>query len=121
MSNEVEKKNERELERHLPATDILERKDGWHMVLDMPGVEPDGLSIDLQDREIVVHGKSTYAPPAGEMHRTEFGAVEYARSFSLTDEVDRDKIKAVLKDGVLDLFLPRAEKTMPRKIEIKAG
>ncbi|MEQ8213978.1 MAG: Hsp20/alpha crystallin family protein, partial [Smithellaceae bacterium] len=46
---------------------------------------------------------------------------DYERSFTLSDEIDRDKICATVKDGVLRLELPKAEKAKPKKITIKAA
>ena len=104
----------------LPATDILEMEDGFHIIMDMPGVASKDLVIDLEDSELTISGKSSY-PGAGnglrKMH-TEFGAQEYQRSFTLSDLVDRNDIKAVLKDGVLRLFLPKAEAMRPRRIPV---
>jgi len=47
--------------------------------------------------------------------------VEFVRTFTLSDMVDRERIRAVLKDGVLNLFLPKAEAAKPRRIEITQG
>lgn len=104
----------------MPATDILEREDGFHIFMDLPGVAPETLSIDLEQNELTVRGKSDYDPQTGQIMRTEFGALNYERVFTLSDMVDRENIKAVVKDGVLDLFLPKAETMKPRRIEIKA-
>lgn len=122
MANEVAKKNSQDMERYIPASDILERADGWHIVVDMPGVAKEDLVLDLQDRELHLSAKSSYVPKNDKQNlRSEFVPAEYARTFALSDEVDREKIQAVLKEGVLDLFLPKADKAKPRKIEIKAG
>jgi HSP20 family molecular chaperone IbpA len=89
--------------------------------MDMPGVKKEDLAIDLQDNEVTVHGKSAYEPKeAGKRLHSEFDTAEYTRTFTLSDVVDRARIKAVLRDGVLDLHLPKAEETKPKKIEIKA-
>lgn len=104
----------------MPATDILEREDGFHIFVDLPGVAPETLSIDLEQNELTVRGQSDYDPLTGQIMRTEFSSLNYERVFTLSDMVDRDNIKAVVKDGVLDLFLPKAETMKPRRIEIKA-
>lgn len=104
----------------MPATDILECDDGFHIFMDLPGVAPESLSIDLEQNELTVRGASGYANQAGQQMRSEFGASTYERVFTLSDMVDREHIKAVVKDGVLDLFLPKAESMKPRRIEIKA-
>lgn len=104
----------------MPSTDILECEDGFHIFVDMPGVAPGDVSIDLEQNELVIRGKSSYEPAAGRHMRNEFGALSYERMFTLSDMVDREHIKATVKEGVLDLFLPKAETMKPRKIEIKA-
>ncbi|MEF2146161.1 MAG: Hsp20/alpha crystallin family protein [Desulfovibrionaceae bacterium] len=122
MSNDIVKKNESVLARVRPATDILEREDGFYVYMDMPGVAREDLVIDLQDGEITVIGKASPAGCAGESCvDEEFAAVEYRRALSVSDIVDSSAIKAGLKDGVLSLFLPRAAKAQPRKIEVQAG
>lgn len=125
-SKDVEKnshltKHEKDVPRFTPATDILEKEDGFHIYMDMPGVKKEDLAIDLQDNEVTVHGKSAYQPQdSGKRLHSEFDNAEYTRTFTLSDVVDRGKIKAVLRNGVLDLHLPKAEETKPKKIEIKA-
>ena len=104
----------------MPATDILECEDGFHIYMDLPGVAPESLSIDLEQNELTVRGESGYTNHAEQQMRNEFSALNYERVFTLSDMVDREHIKAVVKDGVLDLFLPKAETMKPRKIEIKA-
>lgn len=114
--------NAARIERVSPPTDIIEQADGFHIFMDLPGVPPDGLAIDLEENEVTVTGRSAYTPavPDRRMH-VEFDAVEFVRTFTLSDIVDRERIRAVLKDGVLDLFLPKAEAARPRRIEITHG
>lgn len=122
MSNAIKHAEECTLPRVRPATDIFEREDGFHVIMDVPGVSKDALVLDLQDNELYVSGRT--APCAAPQERTddgEFGAVEYARTISVPDLVDRERISASLVNGVLSLHLPRAEKALPRKIEIRAG
>lgn len=104
----------------MPPTDILEREDGYHIFMDLPGVTPESLSIDLEQNELTIKGTSGYVPKTDEVMRGEFEAHAYERVFTLSDMVDRENIKAVVKDGVLDLFLPKAASMKPRRIEIKA-
>jgi HSP20 family molecular chaperone IbpA len=120
MTEEV-KTIEKDVPRYTPATDILEMDDGFHIYMDMPGVAKEDLEIDLKDNEVTIRGMSEYKQQdTGNRLHSEFEAAEYARTFTLSDVVDRARIKAVLKNGVLDLHLPKAEEAKPRKIEIKA-
>ncbi|MBG0776320.1 MAG: Hsp20/alpha crystallin family protein [Desulfovibrionaceae bacterium] len=102
-----------------PMADVVETGEGFHVYMDMPGVGRDGLAVDLANDEVTVRGKSGYAPraDAGSVH-AEFGPVEYARSFAVSDAVNREAITASIRDGVLDLFLPKADEVKPRRIEI---
>ena len=104
----------------MPTTDILECEDGFHIFMDLPGVAPESLSIDLEQNELTIRGESGYNPGKARGMRSEFEPLTYERVFSLSDLVDRENIKAVVKDGVLDLFLPKTEDLKPRRIEIKA-
>ncbi len=104
----------------MPTTDILEREDGFHIFMDLPGVAPEDLAIDLEQNELTVCAKSSYDASESPAMRNEFGLTSYKRVFTLSDMVDRENIKAIIKDGVLDLFLPKAESMKPRRIEIKA-
>lgn len=104
----------------MPATDILEREEGFHIFMDLPGVAPESLSIDLEQNELTIRGESGYNPGESQGMRGEFEPLVYERVFTLSDQVDREHIKAVVKDGVLDLFLPKAESMKPRRITIRA-
>ncbi len=124
MSNEIAKTNETEhsVPRLRQASDIIEREDGFHIFMDMPGVSRDDLSIDLEESELVVTGKARCELAPGEKYiEVEFGGCDYRRAFKLSDAVDREKIKANMNNGVLELFLPKAEAAQPRRIEIQAG
>ncbi|EHJ47817.1 heat shock protein Hsp20 [Solidesulfovibrio carbinoliphilus subsp. oakridgensis] len=122
MTDNEARTEERRLPRVKPATDIIEREDGFYIYVDMPGVAKSELVIDLNEDELKVSGKAEYALPEGQkLGHVEFGGGEYFRSFTVSHIVDKEKIKATLKDGVLELYLPRLERVQPRKIEIQAG
>jgi HSP20 family molecular chaperone IbpA len=119
---EQKKTDSRNNPRYRPASDILEREDGFHIFMDMPGVAKDDIELDLMENELIVSGKTNYVLGDGEKYiEVEFGNCEYRRTFTLSDAVDREKIKATTRNGVLELYLPKAEKTLPKKIEIKTG
>ncbi|MEA4856908.1 MAG: Hsp20/alpha crystallin family protein [Solidesulfovibrio sp.] len=122
MTDNASPNEERRLPRVKPATDIIEREDGFFIYVDMPGVGKDTLVIDLNEDELKVSGRADYAMPEGrKLGHVEFGGGEYFRSFTMSHIVDKERIRATLKDGVLELYLPRHEKAQPRKIEIQAG
>ncbi len=122
MANEVQRKEAHKLPRFSPSTDIIEKEDGFHIYMDMPGVAREQLNINLQDTDLEISAQAEFPKlkNASNIHM-EFGDCEYVRSFTISDVVDRENIKATMKNGVLELYLPKADKARPRKIEIEAG
>jgi HSP20 family molecular chaperone IbpA len=120
--SEIVKKEDKSLARFRPATDILEREDGFYIYMDLPGVKREDLCIDLEDDELTVSGRTSLATAQGEhFAEMQFGDCEYVRSVSITDIIDRERIKANLSGGVLELHLPKVEKVQPKRIEITSA
>lgn len=104
-----------------PLIDIHEGSDGLILEADLPGVAEDSVSIQLQDNVLSLQAKVEPAASNGaRLIHQEYRVAEFQRSFILSDEVDRSGITAELKNGVLKLVLPKAERTKSRRIEIKA-
>jgi HSP20 family protein len=105
-----------------PPTDILETKDAVIMVLDMPGADTGTLSITLDNRVLNVSARSAPSAPEGyTLVRAEYRDGNYERRFTLTEQIDRDRVDAVLKDGVLRLTLPKAVPSPAKTIEVKTA
>ncbi|MCL1916006.1 MAG: Hsp20/alpha crystallin family protein [Desulfovibrionaceae bacterium] len=104
----------------IPPTDILEMEDGFHIIMDLPGVSQENLTVDIEESELAINATSSYSEAGNDSRRlhTEFGNHNYQRSFTLSDMVDREHVKAVLRHGVLRLYLPKAEAMKPRRIKI---
>lgn len=113
--------NTRDLPASAPATDIYETEREIVVVVDMPGVGEQQVEVTLENQELTLSGRS--APAEAEVGETlyrEFGAAEFRRSFTLSDEIDREKITARVKNGVLRVVLPKAAKAQPRRISVQA-
>lgn len=110
------------LEGVTPPTDILETDEGFLILMDVPGVSQESLTVDVEESDLTVRGVSSYTEACCSLRlmHSEFGAPEYVRHFTLSDFVDREHIKALLKDGVLQLFLPKTKAMQPRRIEIQS-
>lgn len=105
---------------YTPDVDIIERKDDIVVMADMPGVDENAVDITLEKNVLTIYGKVDAEIP--EHHRlwlSEYGIGDYQRTFTLSDEVDRNKIQATVKNGVLKLILPKAEAVKTRKIAVK--
>ncbi len=106
----------------IPRTDIYEREDALVVVADMPGVDENAVDIQVERRVLTITGR--VAPERFDPYRLEYGEYEigdYERSFSLSDEVDVNKIQATVKQGILRIELPKAEAAKPKKITVQAG
>jgi len=103
----------------VPSTDVFETEDGLTLVIEMPGVSRENLEVSLEEGIVRIEGKLDFSKYAGiEPVYTEYNVGHYARSFSLSDKVDRDNIAARLEDGVLTLTLPKSPAARPRRIAI---
>lgn len=106
----------------VPRADIYETPDQVVLLVDMPGVASDGVDITLEKRTLAIRGYA--ADQQRENYRqiyAEYGAGDYERVFTLSEDIDRDGIEASQKDGVLRLVLPKAAPAKARKIELKTA
>jgi HSP20 family protein len=105
-----------------PLVDIFESEQNITVLADMPGVAGEGVSIDLQNNELKITGEVEDQGSEKERYLLrEYNTGRFHRHFTLSDHIDQSKITASMKDGVLRLVLPKAEKAKPRRIEVKAG
>src|SRR5574337_432623 len=106
---------------YFPLSDVYETPDNFTILIDMPGVNTENVSIDMRDNELVINGEVSQEGYADEkVMYSEYNIGHYHRHFVLSDAINRDKIEAKMSDGVLSLVLPKAEYVKPRKIEVKA-
>jgi hypothetical protein len=86
----------------------------------MPGVDKNGLTIDLKDYTLTLRDavKPAQAKGRGVAYR-EYEVGDYFRRFTLSEIIDKAKVAPSLKNGVLTLVLPKVEPAKPRKIEVK--
>lgn len=105
-----------------PAVDIYETETDIMVLADMPGVTADGLLIDLRENVLTFSGEVTPPEKSGETDvLREYQTGRYYRQFSLSEVIDQGRIEAELKDGVLQLKLPKVEEAKPRRIQVKAA
>ena len=98
--------------RQLPLpVDIYEGADELLLLADLPGVEPDGLTVSFEAPELRIEGRRGSGDTAS----------VYSRTFRVSEQIDSNAINAELAAGVLKLRLGKAAHTKPRKIEVRAG
>ena len=109
-------------ERVTPCIDIYDGPEGLIFEADLPGVAEQDLVIQVEDNVLNLFGRVTPTVPEGARPiHSEYRPGDFARSFILSDEVDRARITASFRNGVLRVSLPRAERGRTRKIEIKTS
>lgn len=105
-----------------PLADIREGDHGVTLAVEMPGVGPDDVEIELERRVLTIRGRGRVTSPEGyRLVYAEYGEGDYERAFTLSDEIDAQAIEASMQNGVLTLTLPRAEAAKPKQIKVKAG
>jgi HSP20 family protein len=112
----------RQSRAYLPRTDIYETDGEILLVADIPGADESRVDITLE-KNILTINATVDAGRFEDRHLAyqEYGLGDFQRSFALNDEIDREKIEAVVKDGVLTLHLPKSPAARSRRIAVKAG
>ena len=102
-----------------PPIDIYESDEGLVLVADLPGVTINTLELQVQDNKLTLLGRVTPSvPPEAKLLHKEYDEGDFLRSFILSDEVAHERITAKLNSGVLEVVLPKAAKTQPRRIQV---
>lgn len=100
--------------------DIYREGDRFVALLDLPGIDPESVDIDVEDRTITIRAERQ-EPKEGELNwitrERPFG--QFARQLTVGYGVALDKISASYNDGVLELVIPVAEEAKPRKITVE--
>jgi HSP20 family protein len=104
----------------VPSTDVLESKDDYVFKMELPGLDKEEIKIELDNNILTVKGeKKEEKEQKGETyHRIERCSGVFSRSFNIPKNVDPKKIKANMKNGVLELHIPKAEDSKPKSIPI---
>lgn len=105
-----------------PAVDIFEDEGGITLHADMPGISKDRLSVKVDGDTLTIEGDAEIPMPEEmESLYADVRATHYRRSFTLSSEMDAEKVEANLKHGVLTLRIPKREEHKPKKIEVQVG
>ncbi len=106
----------------LPEVDIYESEEGLRLWADMPGVDEKDVEVTLKNGMLTIEGMVST-----DMYRnlmpvyTEYNVGNYSRQFMVNEEIDASRIEARIRNGVLEVSLPKAEAARPRRINVKAG
>jgi HSP20 family protein len=106
----------------IPRADIYETDDHIILVADIPGADENSTDITLEKNVLTINANIDWNMPEDYgLNYGEYGIGDYQRSFTLSDEIDREKIEATISNGILRLSLPKAGQAKTRKISVKSG
>ena len=123
MSNNVSKAEENRRDAAvLPPVDVIEDATGITLYADLPGVSKEQLNLRVEADTLTIEGDVGLATPEGlQASHAEVNVPRYRRVFTLSKELDPEKIAAEMAGGVLKLRIPKAEHAQPRKVQIRVS
>jgi len=103
-----------------PPVDIYETEEAIVLKAELPGIDPKDVEVRVEDNTLYLKGERKYEKEVKEQnyHRVERSYGSFARSFSLPNSIDAEKVKAEYKDGLLTLTMPKREEAKPKTIKI---
>jgi HSP20 family protein len=102
-----------------PPINVFQQGDDILAIIELPGVDKGSLQVQAKENTVRIAGKKSISSTNDiSVHRRERMSGEFDRTISLPVQLDPDAIKAEYRDGILALFLPRAERDKPRSIKI---
>ena len=103
-----------------PNVDIYEDKESLHLIADIPGVKPENVDINLENRVLTIDARIDIDEYKGlRPLYGEYNIGNFSRQFTLGEEIDENGIEAKVEDGCLLLYLPKSQAAQAKKIEIK--
>jgi len=132
MTNELEKREKQEVGTsaaeqmnqsglaYSPDVDIYISDDDVVFAVDLPGVGKGDVVINVDETDtLVITGKNSWNEPENAVVR-QYQVGDFYRAFQLSEDYDKEKIKARLENGLLLVIIPKREEAKPKRIEIKA-
>jgi HSP20 family protein len=106
-----------------PRVDIYETEDSYVVSADLPGIQKEDIGIDIKDNTLTIRGEKKFEEKSAKDNyvRVERKYGQFVRSFSLSDDVDKGKIKANYKDGVLEIKIPKRQEVAAKQIKVEVN
>jgi len=107
----------------LPPVDIAEDKDRIVLTAELPGFRQDQIEVQMENGVLTLRGERRFEGESDgkNYHRVERSYGQFVRSFTLPNNVDRERIQANFSDGLLEIALPKREDAKPRQIKISSA
>ncbi|MGE0371293.1 MAG: Hsp20/alpha crystallin family protein [Gammaproteobacteria bacterium] len=103
-----------------PAVDIVENNEAYVLLVDVPGVDPEGIDIQMENGALTIKGERATVPAEREsFKRVERPSGTFHRRFNLPEAADADRIAAKCRNGVLEISIPKQQRIQARKIVVE--
>jgi HSP20 family protein len=108
-----------------PHADVAETKDEIRVLVELPGMRPEDVEVDLENNVLTISGEKQEERQEGDKesrwHLSERRYGRFSRSFVLPRDVEQERINARFENGVLNVTIPKSEKAKPRRINVQGG
>jgi HSP20 family protein len=106
-----------------PLVDITEDEKEYLIKAELPDMKKEDVRLTVENEVLAISGERTFEKEekGRKYHRVERAYGSFVRSFSLPEDADGSKVSADFKDGMLQVHLPKSQKSKPKAIEIKVG
>jgi len=103
-----------------PVADIYETKDNYVFKMELPGLSKEDVDIELSDNLLTIKGekKEEKEVKKEDFHRIERFSGKFKRTFTIPKDIDSKKISASMKDGIMEVRIPKAEQKKTKAIPI---
>jgi HSP20 family protein len=116
----VEMERTRNRKVYVPKVDIIETADAMILYADMPGTDEKSVDVTIEKNVLTITaGAAPQEYPGRSAVYAEYDVGDYERAFTISDEIDREKIEAVVKNGLLKLILRKAPQSQAKKITVR--
>lgn len=104
-----------------PRVDIYETQESYVLNAELPGLKKEEINIDVNDNTLTINGEKKFEEKVEKDNyvRVERNYGSFSRSFTLSEDVNTEAIKASYKEGVLELTLPKKEESKPKEIKVE--
>lgn len=105
--------------RWTPPVDIIETEEAYTLIVEVPGLTKDEIAIEAEGATLTITGtKKDCTATECKLHRSERRFGDFKRAFQLPEKAETEAIKAVCKEGILELTIPKKKEAQPKKVEI---
>jgi HSP20 family protein len=108
-------------ELKMPKVDVIDRDTEIVVKAELPGVEKDNIDVSVSDNSVTIKGSTSHEKKEekGNYHRREISCGSFSRTVALPAEIDADKAKASFNDGILELTLPKVERSHRKSVTVE--